>query len=82
MYSEITRPRDEGALESVSKNKRSEMMQLTQIHADAAIRFIKTLRRFKLAKPPTGRYKESTDVFNVWNFAKKYGVVPGVKNKE
>lgn len=51
------------------------MIELTKIHADAAFKFIQTLRRLNLAKEPTGVYRDPADIFNIWNFAKKYGVV-------
>lgn len=51
------------------------MIELTKIHADAVMKLMVTLRRLNLAKKPTGQYSDTAEVFNVWNFAKKYGIV-------
>lgn len=57
------------------------MVELTKIHANAAFNMMLTLRRLNLAKQPNGSYSNTDRVFNVWNFAKLYGVIPDVKNK-
>ena len=58
------------------------MIALTQVHADAAFRLIKTLRRLDLAIYPSGKYETNTEHFNVWLFAEKYGVVDDEKSEE
>ena len=52
------------------------MVELTRVHADAIMRMMVTMRRFDLAVKPTGRYHDNNEVYNVWDFAKKYGINP------
>ena len=62
-----------GALGVVSKEKRSKY-EATEECVDAVMGLIFTLRRLNLIPVPKGQYESLARVFNVWNFAKKYGV--------
>lgn len=49
------------------------MIELTKVKTDSAMRLIRTLRRMDLALSPVGKYNDPQKIFNIWNFAKKYG---------
>lgn len=58
----------------MSKNKRSDYLELNKCNATALFKFIITLRRFDLADNPSGIYHDVNHVFSVWEYARAHGV--------
>ena len=56
------------------EQKQKKQVEANKKQANAAFQLMKTLRRLGLAFSPTGRYNDTTHVFNIWGFAKKYGI--------
>ena len=67
----------------MSKQKRSEFVELNKQSATVLFKFIITLRRFDLAVNPSGIYHDVNHVFSVWEYARQYGVnIDDRKNDE
>ncbi len=59
------------------EQKQKKQVEANKKQANAAFQLMKTLRRLGLAFSPKGIYNDTAHVFNIWDFAKRHGVING-----